>query len=161
MYLTVKAEINIKPLTQSAEEISDIFYDSEFTDSPENEGDNILVKIDDDFDADDFEGFLEILLPTLEQVVDEKMEGEGKIYNADSDQYMLFEIESRGGSIRYRTSDWFIDEEIEDGESYDEYEESGYPRVISEDEFENYTHTNKKRKTINTNNGFGQWEYVD
>lgn len=162
MYISVQSEINITPSTKSADEIIDIFSECEYAEFPENDGDTVIVKIDDDFDVDGFEEFLDLLLPYLEQVVDEKVKGHGKLYDQDNDHYLVFEIESRGGTMRYRSSNWFVDSDIDSGESYDEYESSGYGHGITEDEFDDYTRKNKKsRKKLNTNSGFGSWEYFE
>ena len=160
MFNTVTADMTIYLSSKTYNEASDILDELEIPEFSPSDTNSIVVSFDDEYDVDDFLDFFEIIKPILEAFPDDKITMEGKIYNHGNDKYLSFELEGQGDEYKFRNTNWYVDEYVDD-DTYEEYEED-YGGDLTEDEFDLYSKkSGKGYRTINSNSGFSKWEYLD
>lgn len=159
-----KVNISIKTEDFSAEDITNAFEElrCDIIDFIDSDDSVYVIEIEDDYDIGSVQDLFNILLPLSENLTGSTFNVKGTLFSQEDNEYCDFEMEISEDIARYRETDWYVDDVIDDDLTYEEYEEEGYNNIDEED-FQTYSHKKNKNgsRKVSTKGKFHRWKSLN
>lgn len=159
MLFTTNAKI-LFTSRDNLDDLSDFFENLDLEVAADDDDDKMVALIEDNYEFSSIEDIIDFIRPAIDEYPDATLDITGTLFNQGSNEYVDFQIQYKSSNLRYRQTDAYVDELIDDDMTYTEYEEEGHHNLCEED-FDTFTKHTRDFREVSTRGKFHRWEAAD